>query len=288
MTQELPSFTRARCPVLPSHVGAGKSRAMGWLASTSIAALLVSAIGALAMTWDSAGMSAGAEEQAVLVMLPPAQAIEAISEPTPDVTDQMASEEMLTPDLEDAPDTPELTEAPDVPDETPEIQEIVEDMAPEVDQEPPPKPVVEVPKPKERPKKEEKPKEVKKAEKPKEPAKEKPKKRATEERAETKASKQQASAASSAGSGQAAAKNYGASVMKKVNRTRKKSGGDRGTAVVSFTIADNGSLAKASISRSSGSAKLDDVALDHIRRSAPFDPPPAGAGRTYSFKFEGR
>lgn len=293
MTGELPAFARSRCPVLPSHVGAGKSRAMGWLASTSIAALLVSALGALAMTWESAGTSAGAEDSAVLVMLPPSAAIEAITEPAPDVMEQVAAEEMKSPDIEDTPDTPELTEAPDVPDETPEIEEVVADITPEVDQEPPPKPVVEVPKPKQKPKQQDKPKEVKKAEKPKEPAKEKPakekpKKKASESQAEAKAAKQTASAASSTGSGSAAVKNYGAAVMKKIQRTKKKSPprGQRGKAVVTLTVADSGGLAGAGIARSSGSAEIDAIAVDHVRRAAPFAPPPAGAKRTMNVTIE--
>ncbi|WP_112311788.1 energy transducer TonB family protein [Pseudogemmobacter bohemicus] len=291
MTRELPSFSRARCPVLPSHVGAGKSRTLGWLASTSITALLVSALGAWAMTWESAGMSMGAEEQAVLVMLPPSEAIEAITEPTPDVMDQVAAEEMKSPDVEDTPDTPELTEAPDTPDEAPEVEEIVEDILPEPDQAPPPKPVVEVKKKQEKPRKKEKPKEVKKVEKPKEPvekAEEKPKKKASESQAEAKASKQKASGGSSAGSGSASAKNYGASVMKKIQRTKKKSPprGQRGKAVVTLTVTDSGGLAGASIARSSGSAELDAIAVDHVRRAAPFPPPPAGAKRTMNVNIE--
>lgn len=288
MSRELPTFTRPRCPVLPSHVSGGKGRALGWLASTSIAALLVSALGAWAMTWDEAGTSMGLEETAVLVMLPPVPSIEAVSEPSPDVETQAPSQEIDSPDAEDTPDTPELTEAPDTPDETPEIEEIVEDLAPEVDQEPPPKPVVEIPKPKE--KKKEKPKEkvVKKAEKPKDKPAEKPKKKASEEKAETKASNQKSSGGASAGGGKTSAKNYGASVMKKVNRTRKKPAGERGTAVVSFTISDNGGLAGVRIAKSSGSAGLDQVAMDHIRRSAPFEPPPPGVARTYQFNFVGK
>lgn len=281
MTKELPSFTRARCPVLPSHTSEGKGRALGWLASTSVAALLVSAIGALAMTWESAGSSMGAEAAPVLVMLPPAQAIEAISEPTPDVVDQLASEEVQTPDVEDTPDTPELTEAPDTPDETPVIEEIVEDLAPEVDQEPPPKPVVEVPKPREKPKKD-KPKEVKKAEKPKEKAVEKPKKKAAEAKPEMKASKQPSNSAASAGGGSKAAQNYGGLISKKVRSTAKKRVGERGSAVVSFSVTDGGGLGKVGIAKSSGSPVVDAAAMDHIRRSAPFPPPPAGAKRSFS------
>ncbi|HSF64458.1 MAG TPA: TonB family protein [Paracoccaceae bacterium] len=41
------------------------------------------------------------------------------------------------------------------------------------------------------------------------------------------------------------------------------------------------------ILRSSGSATLDAAALDHIRRAAPFPPPPDGGAR-FSFEFVAR
>ncbi|MCB5411357.1 energy transducer TonB family protein [Pseudogemmobacter faecipullorum] len=272
------------CPILPSHRSAGRGSTIGWLASTSVAALLVSAIGAWALSNQSAGNAIGDAEEAVLIMLAPVPAVEAMREPSPDAVDQAPSEQVDAPDAEDLPETPELTEAPDLPEDLPAIEEIVEDLAPEIDQEPPPKPVVELPKPKPRPERaEEKP--VKKAEKPREKTRDKPKRKASENRAEAKASSQPAPAQASAGSGQASAKSYAASVMKKVNRTRKKNAGEKGTATVSFTISAGGGLAAVSISRSSGSARVDEVALDHIRRAAPFPAPPAGVNPSYSFNF---
>ncbi|NPD17126.1 TonB family protein [Xinfangfangia sp. D13-10-4-6] len=265
-----------RCPVLPSHVGAGKGRTLGWLASTSVAALLVSAIGAWAMTrMEEAGDAMGAEEEAILVMLPDVPAIEAISEPTPDVADQAPAEAVDSPDTEETPDMPEVTEAPDIPDEAPEIEELLAEDIPEVETEPPPKPVVEVPK--------------KKAEAPKEKAKEKPKKKASEEAAASKRSSQASAAQASSGSGSASAQSYDGQVMKKIKRTRKKSlkRGGGGTAVVSFTVNANGSLGSVGIARSSGSTEVDEVGKDHIRRSAPFPPPPPGARTKFTFNFEG-
>jgi protein TonB len=76
--------------------------------------------------------------------------------------------------------------------------------------------------------------------------------------------------------------------MRKVRATRRASGAGRGTVVVGFTIARDGSLAGVQVLRSSGNAALDRIAADHIRRSAPFPPPPEGAGRSYSFEFVGR
>lgn len=85
--------------------------------------------------------------------------------------------------------------------------------------------------------------------------------------------------------GNAAVSNYPGEVMNRIRRTRQQRVSGRGVAIVSFTIANNGGLAAASVQRSSGSAAIDRAALEHIRRSAPFPAPPAGAGRSYSFEF---
>ncbi|MBL4916917.1 energy transducer TonB [Szabonella alba] len=89
------------------------------------------------------------------------------------------------------------------------------------------------------------------------------------------------------GSARAAAK-YGQDVMRKIARTRKARSAERGRAVVGFVIADSGALGRVAIVQSSGSAKLDAQALDHIRRAAPFPPPPAGAPRNLSVEITGR
>lgn len=85
--------------------------------------------------------------------------------------------------------------------------------------------------------------------------------------------------------GNAAVSNYPGEVMNRIRRTRQQRVSGRGVAVVSFTIADSGGLAAASVQRTSGSAAIDAAALDHIRRAAPFPGPPAGAGRSFSFEF---
>jgi periplasmic protein TonB len=81
---------------------------------------------------------------------------------------------------------------------------------------------------------------------------------------------------------------YAKAVLKKVRATRKKSGAGKGTVVVGFAIDPSGGLASVQVLKSSGSATLDAVALDHIRRSAPFPVPPAGAKGGYSFEFVGK
>lgn len=92
----------------------------------------------------------------------------------------------------------------------------------------------------------------------------------------------------SARSGNAAAANYPGQVMRRIQRTRRERVNVRGAAQVSFTIAPNGGLAAVGIARSSGSAQLDRVALQQIRRAAPFPPPPAGAQRSFTLRIAGR
>lgn len=96
-----------------------------------------------------------------------------------------------------------------------------------------------------------------------------------------------AGAAASA-AGNAAASNYPGEVMRRIQRTRQVRTNARGRAIVGFTVATNGALATVSLQRGSGSAELDRIALDHIRRAAPFPPPPHGAQRAFSFEFVGR
>ena len=62
----------------------------------------------------------------------------------------------------------------------------------------------------------------------------------------------------------------------------------RGRTVVAFSISDAGALASVKVLQSSGSTDLDQVAVDHIRRAAPFPKPPSGARRQFSFEFVGR
>ncbi|NHB77495.1 energy transducer TonB [Rhodobacter calidifons] len=88
--------------------------------------------------------------------------------------------------------------------------------------------------------------------------------------------------------GNAAASNYPGSVMRKISRTRKPQVGARGTAVVGFEIAANGSLASVRILTSSGNEAIDAAAVDHLRRAAPFPVPPAGAQRRFQVAYESR
>lgn len=87
--------------------------------------------------------------------------------------------------------------------------------------------------------------------------------------------------------GNAAAANYPGQIIRRIQRTRRERVNLRGSAQVSFTIAANGALAAVSIVRSSGSARLDQVALQQVHRAAPFPPPPAGARRNFILRIDG-
>lgn len=88
--------------------------------------------------------------------------------------------------------------------------------------------------------------------------------------------------------GTAAVSTYPGEVMRQIQRVRQARVRARGSATVVFTIAADGRLAAAALARSSGSAELDQAALDHLHRAAPFPAPPPGAQRDFSFDFRGR
>lgn len=82
--------------------------------------------------------------------------------------------------------------------------------------------------------------------------------------------------------GQAAIDSYNNSVLQRVTRAARRlnSRGNRGTVRVTLQISGNGALAGASVSRSSGNASADDLALRAVRRAGPFGPTPTGASIT--------
>ncbi|GAB4354010.1 MAG: energy transducer TonB [Oricola sp.] len=88
--------------------------------------------------------------------------------------------------------------------------------------------------------------------------------------------------------GNAKASNYPGKVYAKIRRTRQNRAGGTGVARIRFSIAANGALASVRVVASSGSAQVDSIAVDHIRRSAPFPPPPAGAQRQFVIPVEVR
>lgn len=86
--------------------------------------------------------------------------------------------------------------------------------------------------------------------------------------------------------GNAAADNYSGLVMRRIQRAKRQAS-VRGEALVRFKITAGGGLAGLSIARSSGSGKLDGIALAQVRRAAPFPPPPPGARTSFSVRIKG-
>ena len=77
-------------------------------------------------------------------------------------------------------------------------------------------------------------------------------------------------------------------VLGKILRARRKLPRVRALAVVDFQITPKGTIARIRIHRSSGNADFDRLALDHVRRAAPFPPPPFGAQTRLGVEVEGR
>ncbi len=96
-----------------------------------------------------------------------------------------------------------------------------------------------------------------------------------------------ASATQAATGANAAATNYNGIVLNQIARVRRPRSSERGVAIVTFTIAANGSLASISIARSSGSREVDRLAQQVIRKAAPFPPPPSGARTGWQIEIEG-
>lgn len=84
--------------------------------------------------------------------------------------------------------------------------------------------------------------------------------------------------------GNADASNYAGKVKRKILRARRKSVNIGGSVLVTFRIADGGELLSANIARSSGSKRLDQIALSQVRAAAPFPTPPPRARREYTIE----
>ncbi len=97
-----------------------------------------------------------------------------------------------------------------------------------------------------------------------------------------------ANAAASVKAGNAAASNYPGKVYSKIQRTRQKSAGGSGAAMVAFAVGAGGQITSISLAGSSGNASLDRAALDHVRRAAPFPAPPDGAQTRFNIPIEFR
>ena len=103
-----------------------------------------------------------------------------------------------------------------------------------------------------------------------------------------RSAKAQAKSSGTGEGGTAQAASYGTDVMRKIRRTKAAKSPGRGSAVVGFVIASSGGLESVRVVKSSGLAALDKVAVEHIRRAAPFPAPPKGAERRFAFEFVGK
>ncbi|WP_095587241.1 energy transducer TonB [Actibacterium ureilyticum] len=99
------------------------------------------------------------------------------------------------------------------------------------------------------------------------------------------AARSSATAGAARAAGNAAVSNYPGKVMRKIQRTRKERSGGRGTAKVGFRVTASGAVASVRILKSSGSPRVDQNALRHVQRAAPFPPPPQGAQTSFSIDF---
>ena len=234
----------------------------GWGAATLAAAAVVSAA-ALALARTPAppveilldlGARPPATESPPALALPPM-----IEEPEPPQVAAPAPPEVTETTPEPPPEPEPVPKA--VP--APQMAELAPEAAPEVEAAPPPRP-----KPKPRPK----------AERPKPKAK-------PADAAPLAAS---APAQKTAKGGAQSPDQWAKAVLKQIRKVKKAKPPAKGLVRVGFTIGADGGLAGIEVLKSSGDAGLDALALDHIRRAAPFPAPPEGAGTGLAFEFDSR
>jgi periplasmic protein TonB len=77
--------------------------------------------------------------------------------------------------------------------------------------------------------------------------------------------------------GRMSSKDYNMRVWSSIARHKPKVG-RKGSTTVTFGVGSNGMLRGARVSRSSGDARLDSLAIATVRKAAPFPKPPAGLG----------
>jgi protein TonB len=88
------------------------------------------------------------------------------------------------------------------------------------------------------------------------------------------------------GVGTAATANYTGKVRSRIRRAIRQPRGVQGSVVVTFSVNGGGGLTSARVSRGSGVPEIDQLALDAVRRAAPFSPPPGGLAMTMSAPIE--
>ncbi|MBB94051.1 MAG: hypothetical protein CML68_05525 [Rhodobacteraceae bacterium] len=101
------------------------------------------------------------------------------------------------------------------------------------------------------------------------------------------AARQASSNAKSSQAGNAALSNYRGNVFRRIARAKRGRVNIKGATLVSLTISPSGQLAGVSVARSSGSGKLDQIAVAQVRRAAPFPATPDGRSQSYTVKISG-
>lgn len=283
----------------------------GWIGAGLAAAGMFAGVAAAAMRLPEAGQGALPENAVALDM---SVGVVALAEVLPSVppVPQTVPQTVHT----QAPPAPEMDEVPRLP--SPDPAPVVERVAmPQIAPEPPlmlplaeappvaaapppqmeeaPVDLAESPRPRSRPERVEAPRVEQRP--PVQRAQAGPEREERPREAETA----QPSAAQAAGAQQAAqpaqqrreaggraAARYGDLVMRQIARSPRVRAPERGVVTVGFEIGADGGLLRVAVVESSGSAALDQVAVDHIRRAAPFPPPPEGARTRFGFEFEGR
>ncbi|HET7442694.1 MAG TPA: TonB family protein [Terriglobales bacterium] len=81
------------------------------------------------------------------------------------------------------------------------------------------------------------------------------------------------------------ARGYNANIWSALAR-RKPNAGQRGSTTVTFGIGPAGALRFVRVSRSSGNARLDQLALTTVHTAAPFPPPPVSGAAAYTIRID--
>jgi len=83
-------------------------------------------------------------------------------------------------------------------------------------------------------------------------------------------------ASNNSGIGTAEKANYAGKVRSRIRRAIRTPRGIEGNVMITFAVSGSGGLSSARVSQGSGDPKVDQFALDAVRRAAPFSPPPGG------------
>ncbi|ANL35468.1 energy transducer TonB family protein [Rhizobium phaseoli] len=88
-------------------------------------------------------------------------------------------------------------------------------------------------------------------------------------------------AGNNSGIGTAAFANYDGKVRSRIRRAMRTPRSVEGTVVVSFSVNGSGGLTSVRVVNGSGVPEIDRLAVDAVRRAAPFGPTPGGNGRNF-------